>query len=624
MDDFSTWISSSKKGETYFHCKLCNGDFLGGLSAVRKHSKSEKHKKNVKVISNTTRIDTMRNTAKFQTLENQKKEAEIRLAMFITEHNISLRTSDHLVKLVKTLAPESEVLKNVSCNRTKATSIVKNVVGKYGFEILVAKMKTQYFSIIIDESTDKSSVKHLAIIVRMVDNNQFVVKDEFACLQEISNATANGVFEAIMDFFKKNNIPYQNNLIGFASMFGINHSVKTLLENEVKGIFVMKCICHSLALCASYACEKIPNFVEDLVREVYVYMKYSFKRQTEFCEFQIFVESKPHKLLHPSKTTWLSLHSSVKRMIEQYQALKLYFQSQYLIDKKAEQIFSKLSNKFTILYLHFLDFVLPMLTNLNLLFQSQSPQIHTIYYKISTTYKAILDCYLKPEYIQSTDVSKLQYRNPSNFLPSEEIYLGSVCAVAFSIENDFSNQDKHEFFTNCLNFYIECSHQIYKRFPFNSDHMKLLKSISVLDPKNIKKTISVAPIVANFSKLNINMNDIDREWRLLRNHNLNFNLDLMEFWKTVKDLRNRDNLEEFSILNSFVSYVLTLPHSSASVERLFSSINLNKTKIRNRISIDTMTGILHSKNVLITQAQHCYEFNISLDMVRKHSYEMYK
>lgn len=383
---------------------MCNGDFLGGLSAVRKHSKSEKHKNNVKVISNTTRIDTMCNTAKFQTLENQRKEAEIRLAIFITEHNISLRTSDHLVQLVKTLAPESEVLKNVSCNRTKATSIVKNVVGKYGFEILVAKMKTQYFSIIIDESTDKSSVKHLAIIVRMVDNNQFVVKDEFASLQEISDATANGVFEAIMDFFKKNNIPYQNNLIGFASdgaasMFGINHSVKTLLENEVKGIFVMKCVCHSLALCASYACEKIPNFVEDLVREVYVYMKYSFKRQTEFSEFQTFVESKPHKLLHPSQTRWLSLHPKVKRTIEQYQALKLYFQGQYLIDKKAESIFFKLSNKFTILYLHFLDFVLPMLTNLNLLFQSQSPQIHTVYSKVSTTYKAILDCYLKPEYI---------------------------------------------------------------------------------------------------------------------------------------------------------------------------------------------------------------------------------
>jgi len=120
-----------------------------------------------------------------------------------------------------------------------------------------------------------------------------------------------------------------------------------------------------------------------------------------------------------------------------------------------------------------------MLTNLNLVLQSQSPKIHTVYSKVSTTYKAILDCYLKPEYIQSTDVSKIQYRNPLHFLPLEEIYLGNVCAVAFLKEYDFSNQDKHVFFTNCLNFYVECSHQMYKRFPFNSDHMKLLKSMSV-------------------------------------------------------------------------------------------------------------------------------------------------
>lgn len=64
-------------------------------------------------------------------LENKKKEAEVRLALFITEHNISSRTSDHLVQLVKVLAPESEVSKNVSCNCTKATSIVENVVGNY-------------------------------------------------------------------------------------------------------------------------------------------------------------------------------------------------------------------------------------------------------------------------------------------------------------------------------------------------------------------------------------------------------------------------------------------------------------------------------------------------------------
>jgi len=121
-------------------------------------------------------------------------------------------------------------------------------------------------------------------------------------------------------------------MVGFASdgantMFGSHHSVKTLLHNDIPHLFVIKCIiCHSLALCASYDSSKLPDVKENLVRDVYTYFKYSFKRQTELKEFQVFVELKPHKLLQPSQTRWLSLHLCVKRILEQYSALKLYFQ----------------------------------------------------------------------------------------------------------------------------------------------------------------------------------------------------------------------------------------------------------------------------------------------------------
>lgn len=54
--------------------------------------------------------------------------------MFITEHNISLRTSDHLVLLIKVLCPEFETIKALTCNHTKATSILTNVIGKYYYE----------------------------------------------------------------------------------------------------------------------------------------------------------------------------------------------------------------------------------------------------------------------------------------------------------------------------------------------------------------------------------------------------------------------------------------------------------------------------------------------------------
>lgn len=40
--DYSTWLSSSLKGDPFFKCKLCKNDYLGGISAVQKHFASEK------------------------------------------------------------------------------------------------------------------------------------------------------------------------------------------------------------------------------------------------------------------------------------------------------------------------------------------------------------------------------------------------------------------------------------------------------------------------------------------------------------------------------------------------------------------------------------------------------
>jgi len=76
-----------------------------------------------------------------------------------------------------------------------------------------------------------------------------VVRNNFLCLLQIASATAENIFEKIITFFTEHNVPYQSNLVGFASdgantMFGNRHSVKTLLEEDVPGIFVMKCICH--------------------------------------------------------------------------------------------------------------------------------------------------------------------------------------------------------------------------------------------------------------------------------------------------------------------------------------------------------------------------------------------
>lgn len=145
-----------------------------------------------------------------------------------------------------------------------------------------------------------------------------------------------------------------------------------------------------------------------------------------------------------------------------------------------------------------------------------------------------------------------------------------------------------------------------------------------MDPKDVKNIISITPVLTFFKEQfkNIDLNSLDLEWRLLRNTNVDISLKIEDFWASVKQIQNGNGSEIFPLVNNLVFYILTLPHSTAAVERIFSNINLNKTKLRNRLSTDTLKGILHSKNLL--KDQSCFNFDISPSMTKTLNNNMYK
>lgn len=76
-------------------------------------------------------------------------------------------------------------------------------------------------------------------------------------------------------------------MIGFAAdganaMLGAHNSLSARLKNDVDGLFIMKCICHTFALCASHACLKLPRSIEDLAHDVFSYIQCSPKRTGSF------------------------------------------------------------------------------------------------------------------------------------------------------------------------------------------------------------------------------------------------------------------------------------------------------------------------------------------------------
>lgn len=186
----------------------------------------------------------------------------------------------------------------------------------------------------------------------------------------------------------------------------MSRTASSRLTEVLPGITIFQCICHSIHLCASEAAKTLPRRCEDLIRDIYSYFSYSAKRKSEFKEFQVFCDLKPHKLLHTFQTRWLSLHQAVSRVLEQWRPLTLYFSSRVIEERlvSVQQIADRLNDPAVLCYFSFLDYVLPKFNKLNLLFQSTNPTIHLLHESLTDLYLSLLTAFCFPSLTKTLSI----------------------------------------------------------------------------------------------------------------------------------------------------------------------------------------------------------------------------
>nr|CAI5846610.1 unnamed protein product [Callosobruchus analis] len=146
---------------------------------------------------------------------------------------------------------------------------------------------------------------------------------------------------------------------------------------------------------------------------------------------------------------------------------------------KQHQLFDSLNNPLIRIYLEFLEYVLPIFSDLNLEFQSESPKIYILYERMATTYKTILQCYMKLDYVNNTDVSEIQYRDPdhekSEYLEDEYIYRREfeddyflLGGKAESLINDYDNAVMKESDSHCNAGSGNSGHSVKQRKPLTN------------------------------------------------------------------------------------------------------------------------------------------------------------
>lgn len=377
------------------------------------------------------------------------------------------------------------------------------------------------------------------------------------------------------------------------------NGVQARLKSKISNLFVLGCVCHFMHLCSSAACLKLPSVIEDLARDIYSYFRNSSKRLNEFAEFQAFLQLKPHKILKISQTRWLSIEAVVNRILEQWAALELFFTRAALEDnlQSAKTILNALRNPIYKIYYSFLSFILEIINKLNRLFQSRRPVITQLLTLIENYYKLILRCYFKKDYVNNTPLSLLDPVNTREYLEINKMYFGVKTEVLYTT---VSAAELYSFKIRALDFLGTVSQEIKKRFDFKNETLRL---IEMFDPKNALSGdyTSIVPFINKFSNC-VPLEDLEAlnlEWRLLPEYKEKLSQfeEVEEFWTKVGSIKV-GNETIFPRLFKFATAILSLPHSSPTTERIFSSLNLIKTKIRNRLQIQTCDSLLQAKEIL--------------------------
>ena len=174
-------------------------------------------------------------------------------------------------------------------------------------------------------------------------------------------------------------------------------------------------------------------------------------------------------------------------------------------------------------------------------------------------------------------------------------------------------------------FLFEIALQIQARLP---DNVKNLKNVSAVDPRNIlggNNLQALCEVAISFQSLGINVSSIEAERGRLRHTSLgdtNSSTPLVKFWTSVSKLGTAE-APLFPHLTKLVSILICLPTSNATVERLFSVMGVIKTKLRNRLAIPMVEGILATRYGLKRRNETCANMIILPSMLAKFNLSMY-
>ena len=171
----------------------------------------------------------------------------------------------------------------------------------------------------------------------------------------------------------------------------------------------------------------------------------------------------------------------------------------------------------------------------------------------------------------------------------------------------------------CQDFLIEVIKQIRSRFDMKTPIFRwvefLIPSNDVECSPSLPHELFTFPYLADVADLV----SADLEWRkqsLEESTELAPDESSIVFWQKRLNAKNMDGSLKYPNLRKIVISMMSLPFSNASVERIFSLLNLIKTQSRNALKRETLVGLMHTHGGMKARNIHAHQMKLDAEFLR--------
>ena len=274
----------------------------------------------------------------------------------------------------------------------------------------------------------------------------------------------------------------------------------------------------------------------------------------------------------------------------------------------------------TKMYCTFIQSAIPMFEVVNKVLQKEAPLVHRLHSIVQDQLKRLMIRFVKPDLLTSdANLADVEFIDRTNQVSNEELMIG---AAARKLAKKLNSKQLEVFFGDVRSFFEQSTLYITKNMKVK-DELLINASVADISLRASRKLSQPQYFLDRFPILSAgaDADDIEEEF-LLYKVDSDINSDVISLnraedaWYAVAKLCDGNGSTKYKHLPNVMLGLLSIFHSNAECERLFSLVTKNKTKFRPNLCVKTLDALTTHKQKMFVMEKPCYQCTPSDKLVK--------